>query len=216
MSVDSSEQLRLKSDLEFWRAIRNGALVTVAAAIVLRLMGQPWWCTCGTLTPWSWDIWSSHNSQHLLDPYSFTHLLHGVIFFWALKLVAPKLKGSHRFLIAVLIESAWEILENSPIIIDRYREVTISLDYYGDSVANSIFDIVSCALGYLLAKRIGWRWSLAVFCAVEIALLLTIRDCLTLNVIMLAYPIDAVKDWQMGAAGSTASLIKEGFLQISR
>ncbi len=160
-------------------------------------MGRAWWCACGSPVPWSWDIWSSHNSQHLLDPYSLTHVLHGVILFYLLGAFLPRISTNRRFLIALIIESGWELLENSPLIIERYRSVTISLDYYGDSIANSISDILACGIGYLFAQKLGWRWSLALVVAFELFLLVTIRDCLALNVIMLVQPIEAVKQWQM-------------------
>lgn len=99
---------------------------------------------------------------------------------------------------AIIVESGWEILENSPIIIDRYRTATISLDYFGDSIANSAIDIAACGLGFLFSARVKWWWSLAAFLLVELVLLLTIRDCLTLNIIMLTYPIEAIKTWQSG------------------
>lgn len=168
-----------------------GGMVTL-----LRSLGRQWWCTCGQLTPWSWNIWSSHNSQHLIDPYFFTHVLHGVIFFWCLRPLASRLSQTTRFRIALLIEAGWEILENSPVIIDRYRAATISLDYFGDSIANSVFDVIACGLGYLIASSLRWYWSLLLFAIVELTLLLTIRDTLILNVIMLVYPIEAMKTWQ--------------------
>ncbi len=159
-------------------------------------MGRQWWCDCGGYVPWSWTVQSSHNSQHLIDPYFFTHVLHGMIFFAVLKVLLPRLDAGTRFLIAVIIESAWEILENSPMIIERYRAATISLNYYGDSIANSICDVLACVLGYWLASRIGWRWSILFFVTVELVLMATIRDSLTLNVLMLVYPIEAIKQWQ--------------------
>ena len=178
------------------RTFLSAAFAVAAACVILRSMGRQWWCNCGDYVPWSWTIHSSHNSQHLIDPYFFTHVLHGVIFFGILKALLPRLDAGPRFLIAVIIESAWEILENSPLIIERYRAATISLDYYGDSIANSICDVLACALGYWIAGRIGWRWSIVLFVVVELALMVTIRDCLTLNVLMLVFPIEAIKQWQ--------------------
>ena len=178
----------------------NPAIIFVAllgaTMVVLRGMGRNWWCSCGSPIPWSWDIWSMHNSQHLIDPYFFTHVLHGVILFAVLGVLPIRLPAHTRFLIAVVLECGWEILENSPMIIDRYRTVTISLDYYGDSISNSIADIVACAIGYLLASIVRPRWWLAMIVAVELVLLITIRDCLTLNIIMLIYPLDAIMQWQ--------------------
>jgi hypothetical protein len=185
-----------RSRHEASKTLLNAVLVVAAACVVLRAMGRQWWCACGTYVPWSWTVNSSHNSQHLIDPYFFTHVLHGVIFFGILKALLPQLDAGLRFLIAVIIESSWEILENSQLIIERYRATTISLNYYGDSIANSICDVFACVLGYWLASRIGSRWSILFFIAVELVLMVTIRDSLTLNVLMLIYPIDAIKQWQ--------------------
>ncbi|MDG2129228.1 MAG: DUF2585 family protein [Fuerstiella sp.] len=171
--------------------------VMLVTAAVLHLMGRVHWCECGNWTPWSWDIWSQHNSQHLIDPYFFTHVLHGIVLYVLLYGLGKSGPLSHRFLAAVLLEAGWEVLENSTLIIDRYREATISLDYYGDSIANSMFDIVACAAGFLLAARLKPSHSVMFFLVTELLLVLAIRDCLTLNVVMLVRPIDAIKQWQM-------------------
>lgn len=178
----------------------SAALILLTVAL-LRAMGRVWWCACRTPTPFSTDVQSSHNSQHLLDAYSFSHLLHGVIFFWALTLLAPKLAHSTRWVIALLIEMGWEILENSPVIIDRYRSATASLGYSGDSIVNVVGDLLGCAAGFWLAGRVGWKGSVAVVVVVELTMLWLIRDNLTLNVVMLLWPIDAVRQWQSAGGG---------------
>lgn len=170
--------------------------VSMAMAIILHLMGQPLWCKCGGLSPWSWDIWSSHNSQHLVDPYFFTHVLHGVVLCGLLYWLPQRVSEPSRFLTAVVLEAGWEILENSPTIIERYRAATISKDYFGDSIINSAGDLIACILGYLLARRLGFRRSMVFFLLTELILLITIRDCLILNVFMLAYPSEVIKNWQ--------------------
>jgi hypothetical protein len=172
--------------------------ISVTAGIVLIAMGQPLWCKAGDLSPWSWDIWTTHNSQHLVDPYAFTHVLHGILEFWLIGLAFYFLPLGWRFALAILIESIWEVAENSPAIIERYRTVTLSLDYFGDSVANSLADIVACALGFWIAFKIGFVRSLLLFLATEAILIAWIRDSLILNIIMLLYPIEAIKAWQMG------------------
>ena len=181
---------------------RRSRLTTVAVgmamAIILHLMGQPLWCKCGGLSPWSWDIWSSHNSQHLVDPYFFTHLLHGVVLCGLLYWLPRRVSEPSRFLTAVILEAGWEILENSPMIIERYRAATISKDYFGDSIMNSAGDLIACIVGYLLARRLGFRNSNVFFLLTELILLLTIRDSLLLNVLMLVWPVEAIKRWQMG------------------
>jgi len=137
------------------------------------------------------------HSQHLFDPYSITHVSHGLIFYGVLWLVARRMKMGWRFCIAIAIAAAWEILENSPFIINRYRNVTMSLEYLGDSVINALGDVASCGIGFVLARWMGWRWALALFVATEVLLLVLIKDNLTLNVIMLVWPLQAIKDWQM-------------------
>ena len=174
--------------------------VSMAMAIILHLIGQPLWCKCGGLSPWSWDIWSSHNSQHLVDPYFFTHVLHGVVLCGLLYWLPRSVSESSRFLTAVILEAGWEILENCPMIIERYRAATISKDYFGDSIINSAGDLIACIVGYLLARQLGFRRSIVFFLLMEICLLLTIRDSLLLNVLMLIWPIEAVKQWQINAA----------------
>jgi hypothetical protein len=144
------------------------------------------------------DIWSQEQSQRVVDPYSLTHVVHGLLFYAGLWMVARRLRGDRRFLWAVAIESAWEMLENSPIIIDRYRAVTISLGYVGDSVLNSVSDVLMMALGYWIAARARPWVSVAVVVVLELGMALWVRDNLTLNLIMLIHPIDAIRDWQMG------------------
>lgn len=182
-----------------WTLI-NSLLVIILTAVFLRGIGQPVWCKCNGWSLWSWDIWSSHNSQHFIDPYSATHMLHGVVLCGLLFLLPRSVSVGTRFLLAITIEAGWEILENSPFIIERYRETTISKDYFGDSVANSIGDILSCALGYVIAWRLRFATSILLFAATELVLLLWIRDCLILNVLMLVYPIEWIEQWQMGLA----------------
>ena len=167
------------------------------AVLLLRMEGRLWWCACGFLNLWDGDIWSAHNSQHVFDPYSFTHVLHGVLLFWVLTWMFRRLAFSWRLTLAVLLEAVWEVLENSPFIIQRYREATIGQGYVGDSIVNSLADILCCAAGFLLARLLGFRLALGLFVAVELILALTVRDNLCLNVLMLICPIDSVKQWQM-------------------
>lgn len=174
------------------------ALIIIAATITLKFQGRVWWCEAGDLVPWSWDVWSRHNSQHLMDPYSFTHMLHGILEFWLIGLIFRRMPLAWRFFLALFVESSWEVIENTQYVINRYREATISLDYFGDSIANSLADIVFCGLGFLIALRLRFWRSLALFIATEAVLLFWIRDSLVLNIIMLLYPIEAIKHWQTG------------------
>lgn len=180
------------------RHVQLSLTLTVLAALILMLMGQPPWCRCGIWLPFSWDIWSSHNSQHLIDPYTFSHVLHGIILCGLLYWLPTSVSEGTRFVAAIVLEIGWEILENSPLIIERYRTATISKDYFGDSVANSVGDILACAAGYVIAWRLRTFKSLALFVATELVLLFSIRDCLILNVVMLVYPLDSIKHWQTG------------------
>jgi hypothetical protein len=173
-------------------------VILVLATIALRAEGRRWWCRCGQWFLWSGNIHSSHNSQHLVDPYSFSHLLHGIIFYAMLRPLANRLRPSTRFLAAVAMEAIWKFIENSTFMIDRYRKATVALGYTGDSIVNSLGDIACSALGYYLAARLPWRWSIAIVVLVEFLMLMIYRDNLTLNVLMLLWPIDAVKTWQAG------------------
>lgn len=182
---------------------RKNYIVLMAAIIALtafieRQMGRLYFCKCGVISLWSGDIWSNQNSQQFADPYSFTHVLHGVIFYFLLWLVLGKRASPWlRLVLAVSLESGWELLENSPLIIDRYRAATISLDYYGDSILNSISDVLMMATGFVIAWKLPWKASLAFFILTEIFLLFWIRDNLTLNIVMLIHPLQMIKDWQM-------------------
>jgi hypothetical protein len=146
---------------------------------------------------WSGDTCSSNNSQHFLDPYSFTHVLHGILYFWLIALLLPRLRSTWQLWLAVTIASLWELFENSDFIIQRYREETAALGYQGDTVVNSLGDILCCVLGFMIARRLGLRRSVLAFVATEIVLLLWIRDSLLLEILMLVHPIGALKAWQM-------------------
>lgn len=155
-------------------------------------------CSCNQLLLWSGNVWSSDNSQHLFDPYSFTHLLHGLVLCGLLAWTVPRLSLVWRLWLAIFLEALWEVIENSEFIIRRYREATAALGYEGDTIVNSMGDILTCGLGFILAQRLGLRRSLALFVVTEIVLLVWIRDGLILNIVMLFYPIEAIKAWQMG------------------
>lgn len=183
-----------------------GAGAAIAAAVGVMLLylwlaGRVWWCACGTPTFFVADPATAHNSQHVFDWYSFSHLLHGVIFLLVLQLSAPRLGAGWKLAIAVGIEAAWEMVENSPIVINRYREATAALGYAGDSIVNSVGDLGFMVAGFFLARAIGWKWSLALFVALELVMLWAIRDNLTLNVVMLLWPLESIKTWQLGPAG---------------
>ena len=141
---------------------------------------------------------SSDTSQHLLDPYSFTHVLNGFIFCWLLGWFAPRLSWAWRLWLAIAAEAVWEVIENSDFVIQRYREASAALGYFGDTVVNSLSDIMMCGFGFVLARYLGFGRSLALFVTVEVALLFWIRDSLVLNIVMLIYPVEWIKEWQAG------------------
>jgi hypothetical protein len=179
------------------------ALVVLAAvAVTLAGLGRPWWCRVGDGGLWAGNVFSPHNSQHLADPYTFTHVLHGLLFYAIAWAVFRRVTGPiGRAWIAFLAEAAWEVIENTDAVIERYRAATISLDYYGDSVANSVSDILAFVVGYWAAGVVPVVVSVASFFAVDAVLMLWIHDSLLLNVLMLVHPIEAVRQFQMRGRG---------------
>jgi hypothetical protein len=173
-------------------------VILVATIVSLRLEGRRWWCACEEPRLWISDVQSAHCSQHLLDPYAFTHVLHGVGFYGALVLLLPRLDRRWTLVATLALESAWEVFENSPFIINRYRTHTAALGYEGDSIVNALGDLGACLLGAWFASRLGWKWSLALWITLEVLLVFWIRDNLFLNVFMLLVPLEGLKQWQGG------------------
>jgi hypothetical protein len=173
------------------------ALVPVALIVLLHAEGRHSLCTCGHFAVWVSDWCSSNTSQQLLDPYSLTHVLHGFLYFWLISLLFKRLPRGWQFWLALLVESAWEIFENTSFVINKYRTETAALGYQGDTIVNSLGDLGCALIGFVVARRLGVRRSLIVFVVIEVILTLWIHDSLLLQILMLVRPVEAIKLWQM-------------------
>jgi hypothetical protein len=180
------------------RTVAIAIVLVLLFAALLLLQGRPAWCKYG-IGIWA-GAWEHCTSQHLFDPYSLSHVLHGIIFYWMLVPFASKFALAQRNIAALVIEIGWELLENSAWVIERYRQQTAALDYFGDSVVNAVCDVAASVLGFAFASWFSWKVSVATFLAFELLLLWAARDNLTLNVVMLFWPIDAIKQWQLGGS----------------
>lgn len=184
------------ADLFTRRTAAFTVLLFLFLALTLYLMGRKTLCDCG-IGLWTSSAWSPETSQLFADPYSLSHLLHGLLFYGGLHVIARKLPVQHRLVLALLIEAAWELFENTPFIINKYRHETASLNYFGDSVLNSLGDMIFMWVGFFFAYRFSWKWTISLFILIELLMLVTIRDNLTLNVIMLIHPVELIQKWQM-------------------
>ncbi len=173
-------------------------LILAITGFILFAMGRIPYCACGYIKLWHGVTMSSENSQHIFDFYTFSHIIHGFFFYWLFKKILKRFPWQVQFLLAVIVEAGWELLENSPLIIHRYRSTTISLDYYGDSILNSLSDIVAMVGGFVLAAKLPWKITVLLTIVMEVVVGYLIHDNLTLNIIMLLYPFPFIKQWQLG------------------
>ena len=193
--TDSPSKFRLCfSDVKVIAILAVAAMSLTAA--LESMMGRKIWGTGGQAGFWSSDINSATNSQFMFDPYTSSHMLHGVLFYAFFWLIGRNWPLQLRLLLALVTECGWELLENSTFIIERYRAQTISLNYFGDSIVNSMCDVIAAVIGFMIARRLPVPVTIAIFVLVEVAMAWAVRDNLTMNVIMLVHPIEALKVWQ--------------------
>ena len=175
-----------------------GAGILAIQAAVLLAMGHPLICTCNYVKLWEGNVFSSENSQHLADWYTYTHIIHGFVYYFLLWLIAPRMSFGLRLALTIGLDAAWEVIENTPFIMDPYRETALAQGYFGDSVINSMVDTLAAGFGFVVARLLPVWLTVAIAIVLELFVGYMIRDNLTLNIIQLIYPSEAISRWQMG------------------
>jgi len=189
-----------------WAAISVAGILVLQTSTLIA-MGHPLICSCGHISLWYSNPAGPETSQQLTDWYTWSHIIHGFLFYLLLWVLFPRMHVGFRFAMAVGLEAGWELIENTSIVIERYRESALARGYYGDSVINSVFDTFAAMLGFVLARKLPVLGSVAFVIAVELFMLYMIRDNLTLNIIQLLYPSDAISRWQTHGSGVLESMV---------